>query len=92
MCLFVCDMPYVGRGMEVLVMPAGLQEERGGEIACLGAAQEVALWAELKPPRSEKGGRLARLAGEGGWGMQRRVKLSSAHPLSSGQAPGSRLR
>lgn len=49
-------------------MPARLQEERGGEIACLGAAQEVALWAELKPPRSEKGGRPARLAGRGDGG------------------------
>ena len=57
-------------------MPAWLQEEWGGEIACLRAPQEVALRAELKPPRSEKE------PGEAGWQggrMQRRVKLSSAH-------------
>lgn len=71
-------------------MPARFQEEWGGEIVCLGApqrAQEVALWARLKPPRSEKE------AGEAGWqggGMQRRVKaqLSSPPQLSL----GSRLR
>lgn len=35
-------------------MPAGFQEEWDGEIVCLGAPQEVALWVKLKPPRSEK--------------------------------------
>lgn len=54
-------------------------------LQCLGAPQEVALWAELKPPRSEKE---ADRAGWQGGGMQRRVKLSSAHPLSSVQAAG----
>lgn len=52
--------------------------------------QEVALWAELKPPRSEKE---AGLAGWQGGGMQRRVKLSSGQLIRSGQfRPGSRLR
>lgn len=74
----------------MLVMPARFQQEWGGEIACLGAPQEVALWAELKPPRSEKE---AGLAGWQGGGMQRRVKLSSGQLIRSGQfRPGSRLR
>lgn len=57
-CLFVISRR---RAWEVLVMPARLQEEWGGEIVCLGAPQEVALRAKLKPPRSEKD------AGEAGW-------------------------
>lgn len=52
----------------MLVMPAQLQEEWGGEICmsrCSPGAQEMALWAELKPPRSEKEARAGRLAGRG---------------------------
>jgi hypothetical protein len=75
------------RAWKMLVMPARFQEEWGGELVRLGApqyAQEVALWARLRPPRSEI---------EAGWhggGMQWRVKAHFSPPTQLGS--GARLR